>query len=219
MSLTSILRKSALLVSGVGIAALTVTGCSSSSDTTPSASPTLTSATATTSPVAAECTEGSILAALPEGSTMVKYNCADVSGTQWAAAKVDPGPTVFFLQEKNSTWDVSTADSVCGTASAGLPETLLNYCSNNTSPTATVSPAGATCTSGSLLAALPSGAKMVKFNCADVAGTQWAAVKVNPGNTVYFLQKKGSKWNVQTADSVCGTASAGLPTVLLNYCS
>ncbi|MGV1036005.1 MAG: hypothetical protein ACOYD0_03120 [Candidatus Nanopelagicales bacterium] len=219
MSLASILRKSALLVSGVGIAALTVAACSSSSDTTPSQSPTPTSATATTSPVTAECTTDSILAALPEGSTIVKYNCANVAGTQWAAVKVNPGPTVFFLQEKNSTWDVSTSDEVCGTASAGLPETLLNYCSNNTSPTATVSPAGATCTSGSLLAALPSGAKMVKYNCANVAGTQWAAVKVNPGNTVFFLQKKGSKWNAQEAGSVCGTASAGLPQVLLDYCS
>lgn len=217
MSLTSILRKSALLVSGVGIAALTVAGCSSSSDTTPTESPT---ATATTAPVTAECTTDSILAALPDGSTMVKFDCADVGGTQWAAAKVDPGPTVFFLQEKNSTWDVSMSDEVCGTASAGLPEKLLKYCSsNNPSPTATASPAGATCTSGSLLAALPSGAKMIKFNCANVGGTQWAAVKVNPGNTVFFLQKKGSKWNAQEADSVCGTASAGLPQVLLNYCS
>ena len=44
------------------------------------------------------------------------------------------GP-VFFLQEQNGTWDVSTSDEVCGTASAGLPPKLLAYCASS-SPTA-----------------------------------------------------------------------------------
>jgi hypothetical protein len=59
---------------------------------------------------------------------MVKYNCADVSGTQWAAVEVNPGPTVFFLQASGGAWDVSTSEEVCGTASAGLPPELLDYC-------------------------------------------------------------------------------------------
>jgi hypothetical protein len=59
---------------------------------------------------------------------MEKYDCATVGDTEWAAAEVDPGNTVFFLQWNGSSWDASTADSVCGTASAGLPSSLLSYC-------------------------------------------------------------------------------------------
>ena len=45
-----------------------------------------------------------------------------------------------------------------------------------------------------------------------------AAAEVSPGNTVFFLQWNGSSWNAEDSDSVCGTASAGLPETLLAYC-
>jgi hypothetical protein len=132
-----------ILIAGLSVAALT--GCSSSSsssETSPTptetvASPTPTETAAsptptetTASPTSGSlCSEEAIMAAIPEGSEMVKYNCANVSGTEWAAVEVQPGPTVFFLQASGDTWDVSTSDEVCGTASAGLPPELLDYCS------------------------------------------------------------------------------------------
>ena len=160
------------------------------------------------------CTYQSILAALPAGATLVTFTCANVSGTKWAAAQAQPGDTVFFLQWSGTQWSAQDSDSVCGTASAGLPESLLAYC-----PAPDPSPsADKACTSQSLLAALPNGATLVKFTCADVSGTKWAAARTNPGDTVFFLQWNGSQWTAQDSDSVCGTASAGLPKKLLDYC-
>ena len=74
------------------------------------------------------------------------------------------------------------------------------------------------CTSEAILAALPAGATMQKFTCADVGGKLWAAARVSPGNTVFFLRWNGTKWNAQDSQSICGTASAGLPQSLLSYC-
>lgn len=130
-----------ILIAGLSVAALA--GCSGSSSSS-EASPTQTAESPVTSPTPAEttasptssptsgslCTEEAIMAAIPEGSEMVKYNCANVAGTEWAAVEVQPGPTVFFLQANGDTWDVSTSDEVCGTASAGLPPELLDYCSD-----------------------------------------------------------------------------------------
>ncbi len=140
-------RRRCAIVLLAGLSAAALTGCSGSSSSSeaspsqtpasPTASPTPTetvtetaTATATATPTDSLCTEEAIMAAIPEGSEMVKYNCADVSGTQWAAVEVKPGPTVFFLQASGDTWDVSTSDEVCGTASAGLPPELLDYCSD-----------------------------------------------------------------------------------------
>jgi hypothetical protein len=75
-----------------------------------------------------ECTEASILKALPAGSTMVKYGCAIASPTMWAAARVKPGPKVYFLQNKGGAWKVSTADQVCGTPPKGLPKEIQAFC-------------------------------------------------------------------------------------------
>jgi len=61
---------------------------------------------------------------------MVKYDCAEVGDELWAATEVKPGPTVFFLKANNDKWDVMTEDEVCGTASAGLPESILDYCTS-----------------------------------------------------------------------------------------
>lgn len=59
---------------------------------------------------------------------MVRYTCASDGDMEYAAAEVNPGPTVFFLTLDNGTWDVSTSDEVCGTASAGYPPEILDYC-------------------------------------------------------------------------------------------
>jgi len=75
-----------------------------------------------------DCTEVSILAALPAGSTMVKYECAIASPTMWAAARVNPGPTVFFLQTTSGAWKVSTAKQICVTPPVGLPKEIQAFC-------------------------------------------------------------------------------------------
>ena len=64
----------------------------------------------------------------------------------------------------------------------------------------------------------PAGATMQEFTCADVSGKLWAAARVSPGDTVFFLRWNGTKWNAEDSQSVCGTASAGLPQSLLSYC-
>ena len=78
----------------------------------------------------ASCSKESIQAALPNGSNVTDFSCADVSGTTWAAAKVSEGNTVFFLKKSGDKWDVSDSGSICGAASAGLPEKILSYCEN-----------------------------------------------------------------------------------------
>lgn len=121
-----------LLAAGAASLALTLGACSSGSSTGGASTPAATSAAPTTAAPtqAGGCTAESILAVLPEGATIVRFDCESVSGTEWAAAEVEPGPTVFFLQQRSGTWDVSTSDEICGTASAGLPPKLLDYCSS-----------------------------------------------------------------------------------------
>jgi hypothetical protein len=194
--------------------------CSSSTDI-PNSKPTKES---NSTHAKAECTSEQILAALPGGATMKKFDCAKVGDTEWAAAQVNPGNTVFFLQWNGTAWDAEDSDSVCGTASAGLPEKLLSYCQPAASTRPTTPPATPTtpvteaCTADAILAALPGGATMEKFTCADVSGQLWAAARVDPGDTAFFLQWNGTAWNAEDSDSVCGTASAGLPQKLLDYC-
>ena len=135
--------RTALLValSGIGLAFLT--GCSSASSsggstsaTPPKGSPSSvgaatkapTSGATSASLAAGECTEASILAALPVGSTMDKYQCAIVSPWMWAAARVKPGARVFFLQSKTGAWKVYTPEKVCGANKAGLPKEILAFC-------------------------------------------------------------------------------------------
>jgi hypothetical protein len=147
---------------------------------------------------------------------MEKFTCADVGGKLWAAARVSPGDTVFFLRWNGTKWNAVDSQSICGTASAGLPQSLLSYC--KAGPSSSTSPATAACTSEAILAALPAGATTQEFTCADVGGKLWAAARVSPGDTVFFLQWNGTKWNAQDSQSICGTASAGLPRSLLSYC-
>jgi hypothetical protein len=148
---------------------------------------------------------------------MQEFTCAKVGDIEWAAARVSPGDTVFFLRWHDDKWNAEDSQSICGTASAGLPQSLLSYCKTapSSSPTRPVTEA---CTSEAILAALPSGATMEEFTCADVSGKLWAAARVSPGATVFFLQWNGTKWSAEDSQSICGTASAGLPQSLLSYC-
>jgi hypothetical protein len=133
--------RGSVMAATVGLTIFFVAGCSSSSSS-PSASPTAAStsasesATATGNPTytpSSLCSEQAILASVPSGASMVKYNCATVGGVEWAAVKVNPGGTVFFLQAKNGKWaDTIMGSDFCGTANAGMPQVLLDYC---TAPT------------------------------------------------------------------------------------
>ena len=217
-------RVAAVLTIGGAVLAFSACGASapSSGGSTRSTSP-----TTSTKPAGdkADCSEQAILSALPGGATMEKFDCAKVGDVEWAAARVAPGSTVFFLQWHGTRWEAEDSASVCGTASAGLPSSLLSYCEASTSarptppPRTPTTPVTAACTSKTILAALPQGATMQKFTCADVSGKKWAAARVNPGSTVFFLQWNGSRWNAQDSSSICGTASAGLPQSLLAYCN
>ena len=107
------------------------------------------------------------------------------------------------------------AFSACGSSSS-------NSSADTPSSGPTTSPKDskpkADCSSQAILSALPGGATMQEFSCAKVGDTEWAAARVNPGDTVFFLQWNGTKWKAEDSQSICGTASAGLPQSLLSYC-
>ncbi|MEI6624479.1 MAG: hypothetical protein WCP28_21530 [Actinomycetes bacterium] len=55
------------------------------------------------------------------------------SAARGSAVAAAAGLTVFFLQAKNGKWaDTIMGSDLCGTANAGLPQVLLDYC---TAPT------------------------------------------------------------------------------------
>jgi len=60
---------------------------------------------------------------------MDKFECAIASPTMWAAARVKPGLTAYFLQSTGGAWKVSRASQVCGNPSAGLPKEIGAFCS------------------------------------------------------------------------------------------
>lgn len=117
---------------------------------------------------------------------------------------------------------------IVGGASAAV--LALGACSSSSDSSSSSSPtpsqstsasgsSGASCTSQSLEAALPNGAKITSFNCTGTGGGEIAAVRFNPGPTVLFLKLVNGKWDVINADEVCGTASAGLDPKVLAYCT
>jgi hypothetical protein len=78
--------------------------------------------------------------------------------------------------------------------------------------TTTASPAGPACTATAINAALESGQKATSFVCAD----GWAAGGWTNGQAdgAFILQAESGKW-VTPAQDPCGSASAGLPPVIL----
>jgi hypothetical protein len=80
-----------------------------------------------------------------------------------------------------------------------------------TATTTTVAGGAAPCTAAALLGGLPAeGEKIATFVCAG----GYAAGTLNDGTTKFILQSKDGKWYAYTGDA-CGTASAGLPPVIL----
>lgn len=76
------------------------------------------------------CNSKNLLHSLEEGSHMKKYTCAYAGNTKWAAVLLKEGPTLYFekYMPKGKHWNVYLADEICGTASAGLPASILDYC-------------------------------------------------------------------------------------------
>ena len=70
---------------------------------------------------------------------MVSFHCGSTGGGEIAGVKVNPGPTVFFLETKNGKWEVINSDKICGTASAGLPPAVLAYCTSASTKSASPS--------------------------------------------------------------------------------
>lgn len=79
------------------------------------------------------------------------------------------------------------------------------------STTTTTAPAVATCTAASLLTGLPAEGEQIRsYVCAD----GWAAGTLTDGTTKFILEVDGDKWVAPSQDP-CGSASAGLPPVIL----
>ncbi|MDP4014990.1 MAG: peptidoglycan-binding domain-containing protein [Candidatus Nanopelagicales bacterium] len=80
----------------------------------------------TASPAAATCTATSINTVLKKNETLVSYSCAE----GWAGIKAekDGAGKVFFAQVENDKWVRVPKGEICGTASAGLPPSILDYC-------------------------------------------------------------------------------------------
>lgn len=140
------MRTRTLAASTAVALAAALAGCSSNSSADPTASPTNsasvptaspTEPTAQPTPTEASCTKDSLDAALPEGAIMLQYKCEYVGSTNYAAVLANPGPTAFFAIDTKGTWRVSTSDQICGTASAGWPESLLAFCSKARTAAAT----------------------------------------------------------------------------------
>ncbi len=105
------------------------TVCSSTSSPTSTATATPT-ASPTVSPVGAPCTGAALSEVVPSGGQLQSFICANVGAERWAAGQYMSGPSVenFFAKAQNGTWKAINKEEVCGAASAGLPQKILDYC-------------------------------------------------------------------------------------------
>lgn len=135
--MTRIVKTAAVM----GVAAFATAGmaaCSSSSTPSNSASPTTSSASPTPSPttsspepvVGATCTAQSIQSALPEGASVKAFKCGSTGDGQIAGVSYGPGNNIIFLKTTGigGPWEVVNKNTICGTASAGLPPAVLAFC-------------------------------------------------------------------------------------------
>lgn len=131
------------------IAAVGLAGCSSN-NANPSSSPSSTSASPTTpsgsssgsptrssatpSPTTASCTKTAVQDALPSGTSVTEFQCANAGVEYWAAGRATKSGTSapFFLRSSGTKWVVVPAGEVCGTASAGLGQKILKFCEGYT---------------------------------------------------------------------------------------
>lgn len=104
------------------------TVCTASPTTSPSPSPTQTQS------VKAPCTAEAVSQVLTGKEALRSYTCADAGDERWAAGKAtegnDPVEVSFFAQAEGDQWARVSSNEVCGTASAGLPPSILDYCSD-----------------------------------------------------------------------------------------
>lgn len=172
----------------------------------------------------------------PTGESIValdKQIQTDLNAVGCYAGAVDGilGPETDQAIVKFQTADGLTVDGEAGPATVVALKKAAKegriVCTATTSPTATptsptASPtsAGGACTATALQASLPSGAQLQSFTCANVGGTRWAAGQYMSGPEVanFFAKSEGGSWTSVSSDEICGTASAGLPQKLLDYC-
>lgn len=93
-------------------------------------SPTGSAVAASSTRPGSDCTKANLLHSLPNGSTIKKYACATAGKEKWAAVLLNQGPTLYLERyvPKGKHWNVYMAEEICGTASAGLPAKILNFC-------------------------------------------------------------------------------------------
>ncbi len=103
--------------------------------TTTTASPTMSptmspTASPTVAPIGAPCTSAALTEVLPSGAQLQSFVCASTGAERWAAGQYTSGPSVenFFAKAEGGTWKSVNSEEICGTASAGLPQKILDYC-------------------------------------------------------------------------------------------
>lgn len=105
---------------------------------------------------------------------------------------------------------VSEGRKVCGssTSTTSTPGSTTT----TAKPTTTAAGGGAACTAQAISAALGGGKQLTNFVCAD----GWAAGSWTDGQEdgAFILQAQGGTWK-EPAQTPCGTASAGVPPVIL----
>lgn len=79
---------------------------------------------------------------------------------------------------------------------------------------------GATCTKESLSSVIPSSATITTFHCGSTGDGEIAGIVYGPGTNVQFAKTTGigGPWQPVNKDTICGTASAGLPDAILALC-
>lgn len=96
--------------------------------------------------------------------------------------------------------DVAEGKKVCDGSST----------TSSTASTTTTTPSGAACTAAALLTGLPAEGEQIR---SYVCSEGWAAGSLTDG-TKFILQAEGGRWYAPSQDP-CGSASAGLPPVIL----
>lgn len=87
------------------------------------------SPTATVTPAGAACTAASLAGVLPAGSEITNYKCAGGWAGGWYETKADQdAPDIFFAHIEGDQWVSVSPGQICGTASAGLPPSILKFC-------------------------------------------------------------------------------------------
>lgn len=197
-------------------------GCSSSSSspsTSPSETPTMSSASA--SPTSSGGGENVV--------ALDKEIQTDLNAVGCQAGAVDGvlGPEtdqaiVRFQEADGIEVDGEAGPKTIAALKKATAEGRTVCTAPTASPTSSPSPTSTTapCTATALSASLPSDAKLQSFVCVNVAAERWAAGQYMSGPSVqnFFAKADGSTWNSVSKDEVCGTASAGLPPKLLDYC-